>query len=122
MEQRQYTRIPFVRRARVAWGNQAADVCCLELSLCGLLLSQPEHLLPWRPRQEFQLSLCLGEQRWIQMQCRLVHCDEDVFGCQIECLGVEDLTRLFRILSFNLPSVQNELRQRIAVSHQVNPC
>lgn len=122
MEQRQYTRIPFVRRARVVWGNQTEEVCCLELSLCGLLLSQPEQPLPWQPQQTFQLFLCLGEQHWIEMQCRLVHASDEVFGCQIEHLGVADLALLFRVLSFNLPSLQQELRQRIAVSHRVNPC
>ena len=64
-EQRRYTRVPFLRKARIQCDEQLLGVYCLQLSLHGLLLTQPEQPLIWQPDQRLDVELLLTDQQCI---------------------------------------------------------
>lgn len=100
---RRYTRVPFLRRARVHLESQDVEVCCLDLSLRGILLTQPEHHLDLGSDQTFEVTLVVSDAERVRFYCREVHSDWDVFGCSIEYIGLRDIALLTRILQLNLP-------------------
>ena len=100
---RRYTRIPFLRRAIVHLAQGDVDVCCLELSLRGMLLSQPEQPLAIATDEVFEVTLMIADGQNIHLCCRRVHANDEVVGCSIEYIDIQSLSFLYRILTLNLP-------------------
>tara|TARA_R110002167_G_scaffold2226_6_gene11402 strand:+ start:5335 stop:5706 length:372 start_codon:yes stop_codon:yes gene_type:complete len=115
MNQRRYTRVPFLRRVQIETRGQRMEVQCLDLSLRGVLLARPMES-NWALEQHIQFVLTLGDQNQIVMDCSVAHIDDDVVGCACDSLGLESLTLLRRVLELNLPEpshVQRELAELI---------
>ena len=115
MNQRRYTRVPFLRRAQVEIRGRTMEVQCLDLSLRGVLLVRPVDE-DWRLEEHIRFTLTLGERDQIEMDCSVAHIDDDVVGCACDSLALESLTLLRRILELNLPDpgqIQRELAELI---------
>ncbi|MGB1092944.1 MAG: PilZ domain-containing protein [Oceanobacter sp.] len=102
LNQRRFTRVPFLHRAQVEIQNQILDVQCMDLSLRGVLLVLPEES-NWRLEQPIRVTLTLGGDEKIVMDCSVAHIDEDVVGCACDSMSLESLTVLRRVLELNLP-------------------
>ncbi len=111
MNQRQYVRVPFLRRAWADAGDGRMDVQCLDMSLRGVLLSQPfveddsgRLFQPWQVGQVLRVGLVIAEHVVIEMTCRVAHTDDDVAGCVRTNISLDSLRHLRRTLELNLPN------------------
>jgi len=124
MENRRYSRVPFLRRAHIETRGQTMEVQCMDLSLRGVLLVRPVNV-DWQLEQHICFTLVLGEREEIVMDCSVAHIDDDVVGCACDSLGLESMTTLRRVLELNAsdPSqIQRELAELIREErfHQVS--
>lgn len=108
--QRRFTRVPFLHRARVELAGAEREVQCLDLSLRGVLLVLPEGA-DWGLEQPVCVTLTLGDSEQIRMECSVAHIDEDVVGCACDSMSLESLTVLRRVLELNLPSPEQVHRE-----------
>lgn len=115
MNQRRFTRVPFLRRAQLETRGQRLDVQCLDLSARGVLIVRPDEV-DWKLEQQVRIILSLGEREQIDMDCSVAHVDGDVVGLACDSIGLESFTLLRRVLELNLPDsahVQKELAELI---------
>jgi hypothetical protein len=110
LNQRRFTRVPFLHRARVDLAGEEREVQCLDLSLRGVLLVLPEGA-NWALEQPICVTLTLGDSEQIRMECSVAHIDEDVVGCACDSMSLESLTVLRRVLELNLPSPEQVHRE-----------
>lgn len=101
MEQRQFTRVHFFQRVHVTANDQRLETHCLDISLRGILLVRPEGV-NWPLEQRVRVSLVLSENETINMECSLVHIDDDVVGCACDSMDLDSMTTLRRLLEYNL--------------------
>ena len=101
MEQRQFKRVHFFQRVQVTTHEQRLETHCLDISLRGILLVRPEGV-NWHLEQHVRVSLVLSEDETIQMECSLVHIDDDVVGFASDSMDLDSMTTLRRLLEYNL--------------------
>lgn len=119
MEQRQFKRVHFLQRVLVETEGQQYETHCLDISLRGILLVRPEQV-NWRLEQRLNVTLTLSPLEMIEMQCSLVHIDDDLVGCACDSMDIDSLTLLRRLLELNLSEpqqVHRELAELIRAPH-----
>lgn len=101
MEQRQAKRVHLFQRVQVNDGTQTLETFCLDISMRGILLVLPENV-SWRLEQILKITLSLADGGTIEMECSLVHIDDDVVGCASDSLDLESQAVLRNVLEMNL--------------------
>ncbi|MCY0964758.1 PilZ domain-containing protein [Parathalassolituus penaei] len=115
MNQRRFTRVPFLRRARIETRGYQMDAQCLDISARGVLLVRPPEV-DWALEQHIRITIVITERESILMDCSVAHIDDDVVGCACDSMDLESLTVLRRVLELNLPdsvSIHRELAELI---------
>ena len=115
MNQRRFTRVPFLQRATIEIGGERMEVQCLDISARGVLLVRPPES-DWALEQHIRVTLVLGEREQIIMECSVAHIDSEVVGCACDSLDLESMIVLRRVLELNLPestSFHRELAELI---------
>lgn len=112
MEQRQFQRVHFFKRAHITTHDQRLETHCLDISLRGILLVRPENV-KWHLEQQLLVTLLLSEDETIEMSCSLVHIDDDVVGCACDSLDLDSMTTLRRVLEYNLKN-PNDVNRELA--------
>jgi len=116
MEQRQAKRVHLFQRVQVDDGEQQLETFCLDISMRGMLLVIPENV-SWQLEQSVKITLTLEDGGVIEMDCSLVHFDEDVVGCACDSMDLESQETLRGVLesSLEVPSqVNRELAELIS--------
>lgn len=119
MNKRQFQRVHFLSRVLVETQGQSYETHCLDISLRGVLLVRPEDV-NWHLEQRINVTLVLSPMEIIEMQCSLVHIDEDFVGCVCDSLDLESLTALRRLLQMNMAdadALNRELGELIRTVH-----
>ncbi|MAS25862.1 MAG: PilZ domain-containing protein [Oceanospirillaceae bacterium] len=122
MDKRQFERVHFLRRVKVATEGDVLETHCMDISLRGLLLVRPERV-NWRLEQQLVVTLELSDDQVITMNCSLVHIDEDVVGCACDSMDLDSMTTLRRLLELNMPdpsAVDRELAELIRHSRHAS--
>lgn len=117
MNQRRFTRVPFLRRARIETRGYQLDAQCLDISARGILLVRPPDA-DWALEQHIRITIPIAEREVITMECSVAHIDDEVVGCACDSMDLESLTVLRRVLELNLPdsvSVHRELAELIRI-------
>lgn len=115
MEQRQFHRVHFFQRVQVKTNDRVYETHCLDVSMRGLLLVRPENV-DWKLEQGLHVTLTLSEDQVIEMDCSLVHIDEDFVGCVCDSLDLDSMIVLRRLLEMNLvdpKAINRELAELI---------
>ncbi len=115
MEQRQFQRVHFFQRVQVKTNDHVYETHCLDVSMRGLLLVRPENV-DWKLEQRLHVTLTLTEDQIIEMDCSLVHIDEDFVGCVCDSLDLDSMIVLRRLLELNLvdpKAINRELAELI---------
>jgi hypothetical protein len=115
MNQRRFTRVPFLRRIRIDTRGVQMEAQCLDISARGVLMVRPADV-SWALEQHIQISMDLGEREQIVMECSVAHIDDEVVGCACDSMDLESMTLLRRVLELNLPepaSIHRELAELI---------
>jgi len=110
MEQRQFQRVHFFKRVQVTANGEQQETHCLDISLRGILLVRPE-ATDWHLEQQVRVTLVLSEEQSIDMECSVVHIDDDVVGCACDSLDLDSMTTLRRLLEMNLQNPQEVNRE-----------
>lgn len=101
MEQRHFQRVHFFQRVQVTTNQQRLETHCLDISLRGILLVRPEGV-DWRLEQHIRITLVLSEEESIEMECSVVHIDDDVVGLACDSMDLDSMTTLRKLLEYNL--------------------
>lgn len=110
MNQRRFTRVPFLQRAVIETAGQRMDVQCLDISARGVLLVRPPEA-EWALEQHIRVILALTDREQIVMECSVAHIDSEVVGCACDSLDLESMIVLRRVLELNLPETTSFHRE-----------
>lgn len=102
-QHRHFVRVPFDATTTATQGDRSWEVQLLDISLNGVLFSQPEDWLI-NPSQLIKIKIVLGEGIHIKMDTRLVHTTENTAGCHCEHIDVDSITQLKRLIELNTGS------------------
>lgn len=110
MEHRRFKRVSFLQKVEVKVGEEYYETHCIDISLRGILLVLPTGA-QWRIEQKLDVRMTLTPDEIIEMQCTLMHLDDDVAGCKCDSLDIDSLTTLRRLLELNLANPQEVNRE-----------
>ncbi len=100
-EKRQFHRILYNAKAKLAVEDQFIPCKIMDLSLNGCMLKIDQfHLL--MPDKHYQLYLELSDDREITMKLSLRHQQENMAGLQCEHIDIDSISQLRRIVELNL--------------------
>lgn len=110
MEHRRFKRVSFLQKVEVKVGEEYYETHCIDISLRGILLVLPTGA-QWKIEQKLDVRMTLTPEEIIEMQCTLMHLDDDVAGCKCDSLDIDSLTTLRRLLELNLANPQEVNRE-----------
>ncbi len=100
-EKRQFHRILYNAKAKLAVEDQFIPCKIMDLSLNGCMLKIDQfHLL--MPDKHYQLYLELSDDKEITMKLSLRHQQENMAGLQCEHIDIDSISQLRRIVELNL--------------------
>jgi len=118
MEQRKAKRVHLFQRVQVDDGKTVQETFCLDISMRGILLVLPERA-DWHLEQALKVTVTTESGEVLEMQCSLVHLDDDAVGCACDSMDLESQQVLRGILesSLEVPSqVNRELSELLSSS------
>jgi len=98
-DKRRFTRVPFDSEVDIVAGGTHYPTELLDVSLKGLLVVAPDGLFAG---DACIVTLQLGEDLDIVMDCVVMHVTGDRAGLRIDRLDMESLSHLRRLLELNL--------------------
>ena len=117
-ERRRFTRIPFDTAATVVQNESAYHTHILDISLNGVLLETPKDYL-LRADAIAYISIFLSESIEIQMQAKLIHSSNQYLGFRCECIDMESVSHLRRLVELNMddPRAPERVLEELASPH-----
>ncbi|WP_150299546.1 PilZ domain-containing protein [Pseudomonas profundi] len=101
-DRRRFTRVPFDAVTRLQQDGWSTSVQLVDISLRGLLVTQPADWEASRNTEPFVVAIDLDEGSQISMEVRLVHSEEGLLGFRCEHIDLDSVSHLRRLLALNL--------------------
>lgn len=102
-DRRRFTRVPFDAATRLQQNDWSAPVQLVDISLRGLLVTQPADWDAALITSEPVVAIIdLDDGSQISMEARLVHSDDGVLGFRCEHIDLDSVSHLRRLIALNL--------------------
>lgn len=101
-DRRRFTRVPFDAITRLQQDDWSIPVQLMDISLRGLLITQPAAWETSRNSAPFVAVIELDEGSQITMDVRLAHSGDGVLGFRCEHIDLDSVSHLKRLLALNL--------------------
>ncbi|QJD59044.1 PilZ domain-containing protein [Pseudomonas sp. gcc21] len=101
-DRRRFTRVRFDAATRLQQDDWSTSVQLVDLSLRGLLVTQPADWESSRNAEPFVATIDLGEGSQINMEVCLIHAEDALLGFRCEHIDLDSVSHLRRLLALNL--------------------
>ena len=101
-DRRRFTRVPFDAVTRLQQNDWSIPVHLVDISLRGLLVTQPAEWDASRNTEPFVAVIDLDEGSEISMEIRLMHCENGLLGFRCDHTDLDSVSHLRRLLALNL--------------------
>jgi hypothetical protein len=115
-ERRHFHRVNFDADTQLRQGDHAWSAVLIDVSLNGLLVEEP---FGWHidPEQTLNVSIRLGEQTSIHMQCQYRHQHDGLIGFECLEIDIDSISHLRRLVELNLGDAALVERELSALGH-----
>lgn len=114
---RRFSRIAFDAQARLQQNNWEARTQLIDISLRGMLITQPDNWADADPNSILQVTVELSPLDHIHMEARQAFVRDDVVGLTCSHLDLDSMSHLKRLITLNLGDEALAERELAALQH-----
>lgn len=114
---RRFSRIPFDAQARLQQDNWQAQAQLIDISLRGMLITQPDNWAQVNANTVLQVTVELSALDHIHMEVRQAFARDGVVGLACSHIDLDSMSHLKRLITLNLGDEALAERELAALQH-----